>query len=175
MSLSSPLALNFKFSNSSLILSSLPSLVPALKSKRKLNSKYEPNKKGWASLSLRCNAQLLADFAPAASVAYGTLLLGGGAFAYSRSGSKGSIIGGLSGALLMAAAFYLMQSPDTKLAGDAIGFGSAFLFSSVFGIRLAATRKAFPSGLLLLLSIAALSVFYSAYMQDQIPLDVGPM
>lgn len=27
-----------------------------------------------------------------------------------------------------------MQSPDTKAIGDALGFGSAFLFSSVFGM-----------------------------------------
>lgn len=26
-----------------------------------------------------------------------------------------------------------MQSPDTKAIGDALGFGSAFLFSLVFG------------------------------------------
>lgn len=26
-----------------------------------------------------------------------------------------------------------MQSPETKALGDAVGFGSAFLFASVFG------------------------------------------
>lgn len=30
-------------------------------------------------------------------------------------------------------AYYLMQSPETKVIGDALGFGSAFLFSAVFG------------------------------------------
>ncbi|ONK72875.1 uncharacterized protein A4U43_C04F24310 [Asparagus officinalis] len=127
------------------------------------------------SLWLRCDAQLVADVAPVASAAYGTLLLGGGLFAYARSGSKGSILGGLSGAASMAAAYYLMQSPETKQAGDAIAFGSAFLFSSVFGIRLASTRKFIPSGLLLLISVGALTVFYSAYVQDKIPQDIGPI
>ncbi|XP_078163758.1 transmembrane proteins 14C [Carex rostrata] len=116
----------------------------------------------------RCHANLLADFAPTASAAYGTLLLGGGLFAYLRSGSKGSIFGGLSGGALMAAAYYLIQSAETKGAGDAIGFGSAFLFACVFGIRLYNTKKLVPSGLLLALSIGALTVFFSAYMQDKI-------
>jgi hypothetical protein len=30
--------------------------------------------------------------------------------------------------------YYLMQSPETKALGDAVGFGSAFLFASVFGM-----------------------------------------
>ncbi|WVZ86813.1 hypothetical protein U9M48_033541 [Paspalum notatum var. saurae] len=108
------------------------------------------------------------ELAPAASAAYGVLLLGGGAFAYARSGSKGSIFGGLAGAALMGAAYYLMQSPETKPLGEAVGFGSAFLFASVFGIRLLNSKKLVPSGLLLALSLGALCVFYSAYLQDKV-------
>uniref|UniRef100_A0A0D3FZ96 Uncharacterized protein n=1 Tax=Oryza barthii TaxID=65489 RepID=A0A0D3FZ96_9ORYZ len=115
---------------------------------------------------LRCSA--VSELAPTASAAYGALLLGGSAFAYVRSGSKGSIFGGLSGSALMGIAYYLMQSPETKALGDAVGFGSAFLFASVFGIRLYNTRKLVPSGLLLVLSLGALGVFYSAYMQDKV-------
>lgn len=115
---------------------------------------------------VRCAA--VTELAPAASAAYGVLLLGGGAFAYARSGSKGSIYGGLAGAALMGATYYLMQSPETKAAGDAVGFGSAFLFSCVFGIRLYNSRKLVPSGLLLALSLGALGVFYSAYLQDKV-------
>ncbi|CAD5174621.1 unnamed protein product [Musa acuminata subsp. malaccensis] len=120
------------------------------------------------SPTLRCSAQLLGDLAPATSAAYGTLLLGGGLFAYVKSRSKGSILGGLSGACLMAVAYYLMQSPETKELGIAIGFGSAFLFASVFGIRLVATRKFMPSGLLLSLSVGVLAVFLSAYTQAKV-------
>ncbi|KAJ4711737.1 Protein FATTY ACID EXPORT 4 chloroplastic [Melia azedarach] len=116
---------------------------------------------------LCCKSQLgLAELAPASSAAYGILLLGGGLFAFRKSGSEGSLFGGLTGAALMASAYFLMQSPDTKAIGDALGFGSAFLFSSVFGIRLAATRKLIPAGPLLGLSICALAVFISAYLQD---------
>ncbi|XP_058086169.1 protein FATTY ACID EXPORT 4, chloroplastic [Magnolia sinica] len=115
----------------------------------------------------RFTAQI-ADLAPAASAVYGTLLLGGGLFAYTRSKSKGSLLGGVSGAILMATAYFLMQVPETKDLGDALGFGSAFIFSSVFGIRLAATRKLIPAGPLLGLSVCALAVFISAYLQDRI-------
>lgn len=102
------------------------------------------------------------------SAAYGALLVGGGAFAYARSGSKGSILGGVSGSALMGLTYYLMQFSETKALGDAVGFGSAFLFASVFGIRLYNTRKLVPSGLLLALSLGALGVFYAAYLQDKV-------
>ncbi|KAL1178473.1 hypothetical protein E1A91_A03G093200v1 [Gossypium mustelinum] len=111
----------------------------------------------------RCKSQLQ-DFAPLTSAAYGTLLFSG----VTKSGSKGSLFGGLTGAALMASAYYLMQSTETKAIGDALGFGAAFLFSCVFGIRLAATRKPIPAGPLLGLSICALVVFTSAYLQDRL-------
>ncbi|XP_010246595.1 PREDICTED: uncharacterized protein LOC104589855 isoform X2 [Nelumbo nucifera] len=91
--------------------------------KRKRGAKQVP--------SHHCKAEL-AELAPATSVAYGALLLGGGLFAYARSRSKGSLYGGLSGAALMAVAYYLIQVPATKDLGYALGFGSAFLFTSVF-------------------------------------------
>ncbi|KAF8033429.1 hypothetical protein BT93_D2134 [Corymbia citriodora subsp. variegata] len=113
----------------------------------------------------RCEAQL-GDLAPVTSAVYGSLLLGGGLFAFSRSGSKGSLAGGCTGAVLMATAYYLMQAPEMKSIGYALGFGAALLFSSVFGIRLVATQKLTPAGPLLGLSVLALAVFLSAYLQD---------
>ncbi|KAJ8768442.1 hypothetical protein K2173_021595 [Erythroxylum novogranatense] len=110
----------------------------------------------------------LADLATATSAAYGVILLSGGLFAFNRSGSKGSLGGGLTGAAVLATAYFLMQSQETKAIGDALGFGSAFLFSAVFGIRLAATKKFVPAGPLLLLSVGALAVFTAAYLQDSI-------
>ncbi|KAJ0105838.1 hypothetical protein Patl1_17340 [Pistacia atlantica] len=118
-----------------------------------------------------CKSQLgvaVAELAPITSASYGVLLLGGGLFAFAKSGSKGSLFGGLTGAALMASAYFLMQSPETRAIGDALGFGSAFLFASVFGIRFAATRKLIPAGLLLGLSICSLAVFIIAYLQDRI-------
>ncbi|KMZ62184.1 hypothetical protein ZOSMA_486G00020 [Zostera marina] len=120
--------------------------------------------------TIRCDAQEVStifELAPVASAVYGTLLFGGGLSAYFRSGSKGSALGGASGGALMAT-YYLMQTPETKVAGDAIGFGCALLFSAVFGIRLVATKKPFPASLLLGISTGAMFVFVSAYLQDKI-------
>ncbi|XP_057511934.1 protein FATTY ACID EXPORT 4, chloroplastic isoform X3 [Actinidia eriantha] len=64
--------------------------------------------------------------------------------------------------------YILMQATEMKEIGDALAFGSALLFASVFGIRLAATRKIIPAGPLLGLSICALAVFISAYLQDSL-------
>ncbi|XP_025013057.1 protein FATTY ACID EXPORT 4, chloroplastic [Ricinus communis] len=128
-----------------------------------------------------CKCQLI-DLAPATSATYGALLLAGGLFAFNKSRSKGSLFGGLTGATLMAAsvflcvggngfqmqAYFLMQREETKAVGDALGFGSAFLFSSVFGIRLVGSRKLIPAGPLLGLSICALAVFMSSYFQDSL-------
>ncbi|KAH8518193.1 hypothetical protein H0E87_000138 [Populus deltoides] len=50
--------------------------------------------------SLGCKCQL-ADIAPVTSAVYGVILLGGGLFAFSKSGSKGSLFGGLTGAAVM--------------------------------------------------------------------------
>lgn len=55
------------------------------------------------SIGTCCRSHRIADFAPTTSAAYGTLLLGGGLFAYTKSGSKGSLLGGLLGATLMCA------------------------------------------------------------------------
>ncbi|KAI3727833.1 hypothetical protein L6452_16453 [Arctium lappa] len=115
-----------------------------------------------------CKSQLVQDFAPAASAGYAVLLLGGGLFAYNKSGSKGSLFGGLTGATLMSIAYYLMQAPETKETGDALAFGASLLFAFVFGIRLAATRKVIPAGFLLGVSLSLMAVTFSAYLQDRI-------
>ncbi|KAG6756684.1 hypothetical protein POTOM_040124 [Populus tomentosa] len=79
---------------------------------------------------LGCKCQL-ADLAPVTSAAYGVILLGGGLFAYcifvnevGKSGSKGSLFGGLTGAALMGTvtfaqvfviALYLVKICDLKM------------------------------------------------------------
>ncbi|KAF5753398.1 putative TMEM14 family protein [Helianthus annuus] len=115
-----------------------------------------------------CKCQLIQDFAPIASAGYAVLLLGGGLFAYNKSGSKGSLFGGLTGATLMSVAYYLMQASDTKELGDALAFGASLLFAFVFGIRFAATRKVVPAGLLLVISIGLTALTLSAYLQDKV-------
>ncbi|PWA97292.1 hypothetical protein CTI12_AA029990 [Artemisia annua] len=84
-----------------------------------------------------------------------------------KSGSKGSLFGGLTGAVLMSAAYYLMQSPETKELGDALAFGASLLFALVFGIRFAATGKVMPAGFLLAVSMSLTALTFSAYLQDK--------
>ncbi|KAI4367986.1 hypothetical protein MLD38_016606 [Melastoma candidum] len=127
------------------------SLRPGIASERRL-------------LRFGCKSQL-GELAPVTSAVYGSLLLGGGLFAFGKSGSKGSLAGGCTGAVLMGIAYYLMQASETQQIGYALGFGSSLLFASVFGIRLAATRKLAPAGPLLGLSVLTLVVFASAYLQ----------
>ncbi|ESQ33464.1 hypothetical protein EUTSA_v10008954mg [Eutrema salsugineum] len=124
-------------------------------------SEKSKSKRGYG---LSCKAEL-SKLAPAVSAGYGVLLLGGGLFAYTKSGSKGSLFGGLTGAVLMAAAYFLIKSPKTRVLGYTIGLGSAFLFSFFFGFRFASSRKLVPAGPLLLLSIGMLAFFVMAYMQ----------
>ncbi|CAH8254249.1 unnamed protein product [Arabidopsis lyrata] len=157
----------------------LPSLVSVRSTK--LGRSVSNGGRNWSGLTnlseksktergngLSCKAEL-SELAPVVSATYGVLLLGGGLFAYSKSGSKGSLFGGLTGSVLMASAYYLTQSPETRVLGDTIGLGAAFLFSSVFGFRLASSRKPVPAGPLLLLSIGMLSFFVMAYMHDSLP------
>ncbi|GAQ84497.1 hypothetical protein KFL_001910160 [Klebsormidium nitens] len=94
---------------------------------------------------------------------YGLLLLGGGTSAYLKSGSKQSVISGALGAALSAMAYYLESQESTHQTGLAVAFGYSILFASVFGIRLFATKKAFPAAPLLALSLASAFVFASAY------------
>ncbi|XP_031274689.1 protein FATTY ACID EXPORT 4, chloroplastic-like [Pistacia vera] len=52
-----------------------------------------------------CKSQLglaVAGLAPVTSASYRVLLLGGGLFAFAKSGNQGSVFGGLTGAPLMA-------------------------------------------------------------------------
>ncbi|KFK45061.1 hypothetical protein AALP_AA1G338700 [Arabis alpina] len=146
----------------------------------KLGRSFSYGGRNWSGLTLSeksksrrgyglcCKAEL-SELAPAVSATYGALLLGGGLFAYSKSGSKGSLFGGLTGSVLMASAYFLTKSPETRVLGDTVGLGAAFLFSSVFGYRLVSTQKPVPAGPLLLLSVGMLTFFVMAYMHDSLP------
>ncbi|KAL3678008.1 hypothetical protein R1sor_020964 [Riccia sorocarpa] len=120
---------------------------------------------------LECRADLtdLAELAPVTAAVYGASLLGGGLFAFTRTGSKGSLGGGVVGGVALGVAFFLMQTPGTKDLGQAIGFGSSVLFAAIFGIRLAATKKVVPAGALLVVSTIATIIFANAYFAARLP------
>ncbi|KAB5534884.1 hypothetical protein DKX38_017970 [Salix brachista] len=104
------------------------------------------------TIRLGCKCQLV-DLVPVISAVYGVILLCDCIFVneVSKSGSKRSLFGGLTGAALMGTNFrqiiWSLSSDEfvekhtcfpqtelhTKAIGDSLGFGSSFLFSSVFG------------------------------------------
>jgi len=112
----------------------------------------------------------LDEYAPLTAAVYGACLLGGGLFAYTKTGSKGSLGGGLTGGIALGVAYFLMQVPETRDLGEAVAFGAAVVFAAFFAIRLAATGKPVPSGPLLGLSAATSVVFALSYLQTRVPL-----
>ncbi|XP_024372526.1 protein FATTY ACID EXPORT 4, chloroplastic [Physcomitrium patens] len=112
----------------------------------------------------------LNDYAPLTAAVYGASLLGGGLYAYTRTGSTSSLGGGITGGIALGVAFFLMQVPETRDLGEAVGFGAAVLFAAIFAIRLASTGKPVPSGPLLGLSAATSVIFALSYLETRVPL-----
>jgi len=110
----------------------------------------------------------VSEYAPLAAILYGASLLGGGLYAYTKTGSTGSLGGGVTGGIALGVAFFLMQVPETQDLGQAVGFGAAVLFAAVFAIRLASTGKPIPSVPLLGLSAATSLVFALSYLQTRV-------
>lgn len=83
---------------------------------------------------------------------YALLMLAGGLMGW-RAGSRPSLIaGGVSGILLLAALYVARNDLRLGLIAGAV---IAALLAAVFAMRLAKTKKAMPSGALLLLSLIA--------------------
>ncbi|KAH8946999.1 hypothetical protein BDL97_11G016700 [Sphagnum fallax] len=112
----------------------------------------------------------LVEYAPLTAAVYGAAILGGGLFAYTRSGSKYSLGGGLLGGASLGVAYLLMQTPETRELGEAVGFGVGVLLATLFAIRLVSTGKLIPAVPLLGLSTAASLVFAVSYLQTRVPL-----
>ncbi|KAH8494684.1 hypothetical protein H0E87_021181 [Populus deltoides] len=103
--------------NKDIISSTLPgfSTFSCLRNGRRSNSSATCISK---RRRLGCKCQL-ADLAPVTSAAYGVILLGGGLFAFGKSGSKGSLFGGLTGAALMGTAcLFHVDLPSDASSGD---------------------------------------------------------
>ncbi|MBW4635150.1 MAG: hypothetical protein KME30_25615 [Iphinoe sp. HA4291-MV1] len=89
-----------------------------------------------------------------APLAYGILALIGGVIGYRQANSKVSLIsGGISGLILILAAFLQLQ-------GQTWGLTLAAVVTAVlvitFGFRLVKTRKFMPAGLMAILGLVAL-------------------
>jgi uncharacterized membrane protein (UPF0136 family) len=88
---------------------------------------------------------------------YGAMMMMGGLMGYLKVGSKASLIaGGGMGLGLLASGFGVWRgSEDSLIVAEVI----AALLLVIFAIRLAKTRRFMPTGLLAMLSLAAVVIF----------------
>lgn len=99
------------------------------------------------------SSMVSAEIARIGIAVYGVLMAGGGIGAFLKSGSKPSVISGVSAGIVLA----FMYAQD-NVQGALI---TAAILAVVFAIRLVKTKKFVPAGLLLTLSIVA-AVFFAA-------------
>lgn len=91
-----------------------------------------------------------------AAFGYGILVLIGGIFGYLKAKSKVSLLsGGISGLLIMVAAYLQLQGQIWGLNLAALIIGILVVF---FAFRLVKTRKFMPAGLMIILGVLSLVV-----------------
>jgi uncharacterized membrane protein (UPF0136 family) len=96
---------------------------------------------------------------------YGLIVLLGGVMGYVKAKSKVSLLSGVgSGIALLVAWFICRQFP---LAGLGLAALIALILFIVFVIRLFRTRAFMPSGLMMLLSLAATILFVSGLLATE--------
>jgi len=95
---------------------------------------------------------------------YAALMILGGFMGYKLARSKASLISGLaSGGVLLVA---LGWSFGNLQAGTWIGIAVSAVLTLVFFLRVKKTRKVMPSGMLLVVSFAALGVLLYAVITE---------
>lgn len=91
---------------------------------------------------------------------YIILLLVGGLIGFLKAGSKVSLItSAISAALLIITTLHSVFQPGFRTAAAEIIMAALIV---VFAIRLAKTKKFMPSGMLFVLTLAALTLFHFA-------------
>lgn len=112
------------------------------------------NQKVVAARSSRAQIRMISpEVARNAIAVYGVVIAGGGIGAFLRSGSKPSVIAGVSAGVVLAAAYAKDSVP--------IALGTAVALSVVFALRLVKTKKFVPAGILCIASVLA-AVFFAA-------------
>ncbi len=89
--------------------------------------------------------------------AYGVLMAVGGVIGYLKVRSKASLILGLGFGLMLLASGYGVWRGSTRSLVSAVVIAALLLV--LFAIRLAKTRRFMPSGVLAVLSLAAVIIF----------------
>ncbi len=91
---------------------------------------------------------------------YAAVLLVGGVLGYRLSGSRPSLISGTASAVVLTAAYFLARTEPSR--GLWLAAAVALVLAAVFLIRLFRTGSFMPAGMLLILSLAALTIFAMA-------------
>jgi uncharacterized membrane protein (UPF0136 family) len=95
---------------------------------------------------------------------YAVVVFVGGVMGFLKAGSKPSLIAGTVSAALLAVAFWMGQGTGNAVNGLWMAAGIAVLLAVVFLIRFLKTRGFMPSGMMLILSLAAAGYFaYTAH------------
>ena len=98
---------------------------------------------------------------PTVLLIYGLLIIFGGVMGL-RAGSKVSLYAGGGSGLLLLVAWFVSRS-HLEL-GLWIGVAISVLLSIVSGMRLAKTKKFMPSGMLLLINVAAFGLLVASVL-----------
>ena len=86
-------------------------------------------------------------------LAYAALMLVGGAIGFAKAGSRPSLVAGSTSAVLLLVLWRLAATSPRVAYGS--GAALALVLAATFGVRLARTKKAMPSGALLAASLLA--------------------
>ena len=95
---------------------------------------------------------------------YGLIVFAGGLMGFVKAGSKPSLIAGTVSAAVLALAFWMGEGRGNGVEGLWIAAGVAALLSIVFLMRFLKTHSFMPSGMMLIISVAAAGYFaYTAH------------
>ena len=87
---------------------------------------------------------------------FGILMIVGGIMGFVKSRSKASILSGsIFGLLLMACGYFMMNG---NLRASQFAFGLSVVLILIFVQRFKASKKFMPAGLMLILSVLAVSI-----------------
>ena len=96
-------------------------------------------------------------------IIFGLLTIAGGVMGYAKAGSAASLIaGGISGALLLLAAFLL---PGSSTAGIVLGGLVSLLLIGYFLPKFLSTHVMMPAGMMSLLSVIGVVLAILAWMR----------
>jgi uncharacterized membrane protein (UPF0136 family) len=96
-------------------------------------------------------------------IVFGILTIAGGVVGYVKAGSVASIVaGGITGVLLLAAAFIL---PEYRIVGLATAFSVSLLLAAQFVPKFLRTGRVMPAGMMSILSVIGIIVAIAVWIK----------